>query len=167
MADDAAPIKIIERVGMTTHRILVFSDERHTSQIIRWVLEYKGYWVRSAVGLEAAIEALVKKNYGLVLAKFSSGAIDNVRLLRRTKQLNPEMKIILMGHKQNPAFPWEAYRIEVDDYLLMPISPIELWHRVNRCLEPALDLRLGETTEDGFISLTRRGENFAQEIPVG
>ena len=32
-------------------------------------------------------------------------------------------------------FPLEAYQIEVDDYLLMPVSPLELWRRVNRCLE--------------------------------
>jgi signal transduction histidine kinase len=32
-------------------------------------------------------------------------------------------------------FPLEAYEVEVDDYILMPISPAELWRRVSQCLE--------------------------------
>ena len=152
---------------MAKSRILVVGYEQKTSRTICWVLEYKGYKARSAFGPEAAIEALIEKNYDLVIAEFGNGSGDNLRVLRRAKQLNPRTRIILMNDNQSPLFPLEAYCLEVDDYLLMPISPIELWRRVSRCLEPALDLRLGETTEDKFISLTRRGENFAQEIPVG
>jgi signal transduction histidine kinase len=32
-------------------------------------------------------------------------------------------------------FPPEAYQIEVDDYILMPVNPTELWRRVSHCLE--------------------------------
>ena len=152
---------------MAKSRILVVGYEQKTSRTICWVLEYKGHKARPASGPEAAIEALIEKNYDLVIAEFGNGSGDNLRVLRRAKQLNPRTRIILMNDNQSPLFPLEAYCLEVDDYLLMPISPTELWRRVSRCLEPAPDLRLGETTEDRFISLTRRGDNFAQEIPVG
>lgn len=152
---------------MTTHSILVFSEERHTSPTICWVLEYKGYRVKSAVGFEAAIEALFKNNFDLVIAEFSNGAGGNLGLLRRAQQLNPKTKIILMCDKQSAMFPWEAYCIEADDYLLLPISPTELWRRVSQCLEATPDLTLGKTRRERLNSLTGRGGSFAQEIPLG
>lgn len=152
---------------MDKKRILVVGYEQHTSRTICWVLEYQGHKARSAFGPEAAIEALIKKNYDLVIAQFSQKSGDNLRVLRRAKQLNPEIKIILMHDNQSQIFPQEAYYIDVDDYLVMPISPLELWRRVGRCLEPVPDLRLGASSQDKFSSLTRTGGDFAQEILLG
>jgi hypothetical protein len=39
------------------------------------------------------------------------------------------------------AFPLEAYNIDIDDYIIMPISGSEFWRRVKDCLEgSAVDL---------------------------
>ena len=152
---------------MDKKRILVVGYEQHISRTICWVLEYQGHKARSAFGSGAAIEALIKKNYDLVIAQFSKTSGGGLGVLRRAKQLNPEIKIILMHDNQSPIFPLEAYCIEVDDYLLMPISPLELWRRVNRCLEPAPDLVLGASGQNRFGSRTRTGGDFAQEILLG
>jgi signal transduction histidine kinase len=124
---------------MATYDILLLGDGSHLFRTIAWVLEYKGYKVRAAASPEAALEVLVKKNYDLVIAKLNMGELDGVEVLKRAKRLNPEVKVIVVSGNHEVTFPREAYQIEVDDYLLMPVSPTELWRRVSHCLE-SLDI---------------------------
>jgi signal transduction histidine kinase len=120
---------------MAKYEILLLGDGSHLFRTIAWVLEYKGYAVKAAASPEAALEALVKKNYDLVLAKLSVTELDGVEVLKRAKRLNPEVKIMVVSGNHEVTFPPEAYQIEVDDYILMPVNPTELWRRVSYCLE--------------------------------
>ena len=120
---------------MAQYEILLLGDGSHLFRTMAWVLEYKGYAVKTAVSPEAALEALVKKNYDLVIAKLSMSDSDGVEVLKRAKRLNPEVKIMVVSGNHEVTFPPEAYQIDVDDYLLMPLSPTEMWRRVSQCLE--------------------------------
>jgi signal transduction histidine kinase len=120
---------------MAKYEILLLGDGSHLFRTIAWVLEYKGYSVRAAASPEAALEALVKKNYDLVIAKLSMTELDGVEVLKRAKRMNPEVKIMVVSNNHEVTFPPEAYQIEVDDYILMPVNPTELWRRVSHCLE--------------------------------
>ena len=120
---------------MTPQQILLFGDGSHLFRTIGWVLEYKGFRVRAAASPEAAIEALVKKNFDLVIARVTMGERDGIEVLKRAKKFNPRVKVMVISGSHDVTFPPEAYEIEVDDYLLMPISPLELWRRVSSCLE--------------------------------
>ena len=84
---------------------------------------------------EAALEAIVKKNYDLIVAKLTTADRESLDVLQRAKRLNPDVKIMAVSGNNEAIFPLEAYELEVDDYLLMPVSPPELWRRVSRCLE--------------------------------
>jgi DNA-binding NarL/FixJ family response regulator len=66
-------------------------------------------------------------------------------VLKRARKLNPDVKLILVSDDLNVGFPLETYRIEVDDYLLLPITPRELRRRVGKCLGKVLDLKATET----------------------
>ncbi len=120
---------------MAKYEILLLGDGSHLFRTIAWVLEYKGYSVRAAASPEAALEALVKKNYDLVIAKLTMAELDGIDVLIRAKRLNPEVKIMVVSGNHEVTFPREAYQIEVDDYIMMPVSPTELWRRVSHCLE--------------------------------
>ena len=92
---------------------------------------------------EAALEALVKKNYDQVIAKLTTADRESLDILKQAKRLNPEVKIMVVSGNNDAIFPLEAFQVEVDDYLLMPLSPPELWRRVSHCLEDreVLDLQ--------------------------
>ena len=98
-------------------------------------MDYKGFAVKVTATPEAALEALVKKNYDLVIAKLTTADRESLDILKRAKRLNPEVKIMVVSGNDDAIFPLEVYQIEVDDYLLMPVSPPELWRRVSHCLE--------------------------------
>jgi signal transduction histidine kinase len=120
---------------MAKYEILLLGDGSHLFRTIGWVLEYKGFAVRVSASPEAALEALVKKNYDLIITKLSMKELDNLDVLKRAKRMNPEVKVMVVSGNHEATFPLEAYQIDIDDYILMPVSPTELWRRVNHCLE--------------------------------
>ena len=120
---------------MANYEILLLGDGSHSFRTMGWVLEYKGFSVKALKSPEAALEALVKKNYDLIIAKLSREEKDNLAVLRQAKKINPLTKVMLITDRLDLAFPLEAYNIDIDDYIIMPISAGEFWRRVENCLE--------------------------------
>ena len=120
---------------MANYEILLLGDGSHPFRTMGWVLEYRGFSVKALRGPEAALEALVKKNYDLIIAKLSREERDNLTVLRQAKKINPLIKVILITDRLDLAFPLEAYNIDIDDYIIMPVSANEFWRRVENCLE--------------------------------
>ncbi len=120
---------------MAKSEILLLGDGSQPFRTMGWVLEYKGFSIKALRGPEAALEALVKKNYDLIIARLSREENDNLTVLRQAKKINPLTKIILITDSLDLAFPLEAYNIDIDDYIIMPISAGEFWRRVENCLE--------------------------------
>lgn len=143
---------------MTKQDILVIGDGTNLLKTIGWVLDYKGFAVRVTASPEDALEALVKKNYDLVIAKLTTADRESLDILKRAKRLNPEVKIMIVSGNNDAVFPLEAFQVEADDYLLMPLSPAELWRRVSHCLEDreVLDLQpvQGMAASSGGSDLT-------------
>lgn len=143
---------------MAKHDILLIGDGTNLLETIGWVLDYKGFAVKVTASPEAALEALVKKNYDLVIAKLSSADRENLDILERAKRLNPEVRTMIVSDKDDGILPLEAYQVEVDDYLQMPLSPLELWRRVSHCLEDreVIDLQPvpGATASTGWGEVT-------------
>jgi signal transduction histidine kinase len=128
---------------MAKYDILLIGDDTRLLQTIGWVLEHKGCAVNATATPEAALEALVRKNYDLVVVQLTPDSLEGLDILKRAQRLNPGAKVMVVSGNNDAVFPMEAYRIEVDDYILMPVSPTELWRRVNHCLEgpPVVDLQ--------------------------
>jgi DNA-binding response OmpR family regulator len=120
---------------MAKNDILLIGDGTNLLKTIGWVLDYKGFAVKVTGSPEAALEALVKKNYDLVIAKLTTADMESLEILKRAKRLNREVKIMVVSGNGDGIFPVEVYQVEVDDYLLMPVNPMELWRRVSHCLE--------------------------------
>ena len=57
---------------MARHDILLIGDGTKLLKTIGWVLDYKGFAVKVTASPEAALEALVKKNYDLVIGKLTT-----------------------------------------------------------------------------------------------
>jgi signal transduction histidine kinase len=119
---------------MAKYDILLVGDGTNLLRTIGWVLEYKGFAVKATATPEAALEALVKKNYDLVIGKLTADDREVLDILDRAKRFNPDVKVMVISANGEAIFPLEAYELEIDDYILMPVSPAELWRRVSQCL---------------------------------
>ncbi len=120
---------------MAKSEILLLGDGSYSFRNMGWVLEYSGFSIRAVKGPVAALEALVKKNYDLIIAKLSTKKEENLSILRQARKINPSAKIMLVTDRLDLAFPIEAYNLDIDDYIIMPISAGEFWRRVKNCLE--------------------------------
>lgn len=146
---------------MAKYEILLLGDGSHLFRTMAWVLEYKGFAVRTSISPEAALEALVKKNYDLIIAKLSLEELNNLDVLKRAKRMNPEVKVMVVSGNHEMTFPLEAYQLEIDDYILMPVSPTELWRRVNSCLEnlEVVDLTAVSSPAPSLADINERALN--------
>ena len=142
---------------MTKYEILLLGDESHSFRTVGWVLEYRGFSVKAVRSPEAALEDLVKKNYDLIIARLSMDKRDNLEVLIRAKRLNPETKVILISGSLDMTFPLETYQIDIDDYIIMPVSASELWRRVQTCLDGlVVDLVPKQTTSRSVSEIEER-----------
>ncbi len=137
--------------------ILLLGDGSHLFRAMGWVLKSKDYRVERALEPETAVEALVKKNFDLIIARLTSEETEVLEVLKWARRLNPGVKIMAISRPQDQPFPWKAYHIGLDDYILLPISAGELWRRVNKCLEQAS----GGDPESGAASPGPAGEDWA------
>jgi len=131
---------------MAKSEILLLGDGSPPLQNMGWILEYRGFSIKALRGSEAALETLVKKNYDLIIAKFLRGEKDILLVLRQAKKINPLTKIMLITNSLDLAFPLEAYDIDIDDYIIMPISAGEFWLRVETCLDGLVIDRIPENS---------------------
>jgi len=120
---------------MAKYEILLLGDGSPPMRTICWVLEYRGFSIKALRGSKAVLEALVKKNHDLIIAKLSRGEKDILTVLRQARKINPLTKIMLITNRLDLALPLEAYDIDIDDYIIMPISAGEFWRRVENCLD--------------------------------
>jgi DNA-binding response OmpR family regulator len=138
---------------MAKYNILLIGEGANILKTIGWVLDYKGCAIKVTASPEAALEALVKKNYDLVIAKLTTADSESFDILQRASRLNPEVKIMVVAGNNDVIFPLEDYEFEVDDYILMPVSPAELWCRVIHCLEDreVIDLQPVRGSASSFL----------------
>jgi signal transduction histidine kinase len=119
---------------MAAFEILLLSDGSSLFRTLAWALESKGYGMAAVSSPEAAIESLAVKNYDLLIVKLTLEPHGGMDVVKQARKLNPETRIMVVGGDHQVAFPLDAYRLKIDDYVLMPCSPAELWRRIAGCL---------------------------------
>ena len=82
---------------MAKYDILLIGDDTNLLKTLGWVLDYKGFAVKVTATPEAALEAMVKKNYNLVIAQLAMGDRESLDILQLAKRLNPEVKIMAVS----------------------------------------------------------------------
>ncbi len=118
---------------MRPEDILIVNDGSPFLKTIGRILASKGH--RTCVtdsSLEALAE-LTKKYFRLVIVKLPGKTADSPALLNAVKDLNPEARLIILGEEER--LPVEAFQLAVDDYILLPCRPVEVWRRITSCLK--------------------------------
>ncbi len=131
--------------------LLVLLDENpHSSMSIVLALQDVGYDVTTAINSQCASEALRAKDFDLVIT-------DCLDVLKKAKEVSPETMVIMLSSNYKVTFVITALRLGADDYILEPVSLIELRHLVAHRLEKLEVKRshsqseLGEGTSTGNI----------------
>jgi DNA-binding response OmpR family regulator len=115
-------------------KILLVDDGSPNLEKLGYLLNAEGYQVTLAATAPAALEALEEASFDLLIAPMVQGPEAGLVVLKKARHLRPRMAtMILIGHSL--ALPAEAYKLQVDDYLLLPCGASEFSRRVAACLK--------------------------------
>jgi len=116
---------------MIERRLLVVDDEQAILDTLGTIFEQNGYRVVVAETVAKALQAISREPFDVLIADLNIGQPGDgftvVSALRRTQ---PEaIALILTGY---PAFDsaLQAIREQVDDFLVKPVHPLDLLHKV-------------------------------------
>lgn len=120
---------------LTGYAVLLIAEDAHLYRKLGWVLEHKGCKVQRTGPEALQGEGLQVCQCDLILTQINGDDAEKLAALRQIKKISPRVRMILCSREGESAFPLEAYQLEVDDYLLMPLRLAEIWRRVVTCLK--------------------------------
>lgn len=118
---------------MKPEDILIVNDGSPFLKTIGLLLADKGHRTSVTDGHSEALRELARKYFRLVIVKVQEKTADSLALLKAVKDLNPKARLIILG--EDACLPVEAFQIAVEDYILLPCRPVEVWRRITSCLK--------------------------------
>ncbi|MFZ2088530.1 MAG: ATP-binding protein [Desulfobaccales bacterium] len=126
--------------------ILIFNDGSTFLKTIGLILADKGHRTCVTDSPLEAIEELTRTSFRLVILKLQGKTAGYPALLNAVQDLHPEARLIILG--EDARFPGEAFHLEVDDYILLPCRPVEVWRRITGCLKALRGAAAPETVQE-------------------
>ncbi len=114
--------------------LLIVDDDESVCRTFALVLRRAGYTVDVAQSGEAAVEALGREQFSVVLCDMRMPGIDGVEVLRRARALDPEVALIVITAVDDAATAMAALRAGASEYLTKPIDREVLVGAVARAL---------------------------------
>ena len=119
----------------TRGSILLAEDEDGVRTSLEEVLGEEGYDVVATPDGAAAIAALDRREFDLVLSDLRMPHADGLAVLRHTREIAPQTLCLLMTAHATVDTAIAALRGGVEDYLLKPIIFDELLHKIASLLQ--------------------------------
>ncbi len=116
-------------------RILVVDDEPNIVEVMRSALLSEGYDVTATSQPEQAERLIVEHDYDLVMSDLKMSPIDGLGILRRAKEKDERLQVILVTAFSTIETAVEAMKAGAYDYVLKPFKLAELKLVVRRALE--------------------------------
>jgi DNA-binding NtrC family response regulator len=118
--------------------ILIVDDEKLLLESIVKSLSEAGYSTYAAASGKAALTIYENNNLDLLLLDVKLPDIDGISILKRIREKDPELPIIIMTAYSGIRGAVEAIKSGAYDYVAKPFDVEELLHVIKRCLESQL-----------------------------
>ena len=120
---------------MARTRILVVEDERAQRDALKTYLARAAYEVDSVSTGEEALKLLLSRSYAVMLTDLRLPEMDGLTLLRRAREIDDRLMVLLMTAYASVESAVEALRLGAHDYLLKPLYLEEVTRKVARLVE--------------------------------
>jgi len=130
--------------------ILVTDDELVMRDSLKEWLDDEGFSVQMAASGDEALEMLARKTYHLLLTDIKMPGMDGVELLKRAKEIQPDLYVVMMTAYATVETAVEAMKIGALDYLMKPFDPDVLIPKVLQIYED-VEISKGQRLEFGAI----------------
>lgn len=113
-------------------RVLVVDDEFVVRDSIKEWLTVEGYEVEMAESGFEAVEKLAHHPYALMLVDIKMPGMDGVEVLKRAKEMIPDIPVVMMTAYATVETAVEAMKVGARDYLMKPFDPEAMAALVDR-----------------------------------
>ena len=119
---------------MTDRRILIVDDELSVrSSLEEWFKE-DGFQVETAEDGQAALRAMDRGPYDIVLLDLKMPGMDGISVQKRIREIDPEATIIILTAYASVQTAVEALKLGAFDYVTKPVDPDDLSNLVRNAL---------------------------------
>jgi DNA-binding NtrC family response regulator len=108
-------------VSEPTGRLLIVEDERAQRDALVQYLSRRGHQVVGLSTGEEALERLARESFGLLVTDLRLPGVDGLAVVRRARELDEEMGVLLITAFASVESAIEALRLGAHDYLLKPL----------------------------------------------
>ena len=139
---------------MSAGNILLVDDEPYVRDSLSAVLHRRGFEVRCADGVEEALSGHALEGLDAVVTDLRMPGPDGLDLLRRLRDVEPELPVIVLTGHGTVTSAVECMRAGAHEYLLKPVDPEALVLLLQRTVRAArerreLDYLRGDGVEPG------------------
>ena len=114
--------------------LLIVDDDEGIRRTFAQILGRAGHTVDTAASGEAAIEALGREQFAALICDVRMPGIDGLSVLRRARELDPQVMLIVISAVDDAATALAALRAGAAEYLTKPIDRETLEATVGRTL---------------------------------
>ena len=115
--------------------LLIVDDQAGYREVLKTIFEDDGYKVSTANDGRAALDFLSANPCDLVLSDVRMPDIDGIELLRRARESDPHIGMVMMTAFGTMDTAREAFKLGADDFIQKPFNNDELRVIVKRTLE--------------------------------
>lgn len=115
-------------------KILLVDDDTTFCLMLKTWLEKRGYEVTEVFSGEAALKALVKEKYEVVLTDLRLPDKDGLFVLKNVKSRCPDTQVILMTGYADIQTAVQAMKLGAFDYVAKPVIPEEILKKIQEAL---------------------------------
>ena len=152
-------------------KVLVVDDEPPIRKLLRLGLSTQGYDILDAPSGKVALELIAQKP-DLIILDLGLPDIDGLELLRRMRQANEGVPIVVLSSRGEEAAKVQALDLGADDYVTKPFGMDELLARIRAALRHQLQVhgerpvfRVGDLSVDLVRRIVRLGEKEVKLSP--
>ncbi len=120
---------------MINKPILIVDDEKNIRLTLSQALETLGAEIDTAANGEEALTKLKEKGFGLILLDIRMPGMDGMEVLRRVREIRPDIRIIMITAYGTVESAVEAMKLGAVDFLQKPFEPEEIRELVLRVMD--------------------------------
>ncbi len=120
---------------MKSKSILIVDDEKNIRLTLSQALEVFDVDIETAASGEKALEKLNEKEFGLVLLDLRLPGMDGMEVLRRLREIRPDIRVIMITAHGTVESAVEAMKLGACDFLQKPFIPDEIRNLVSRVVD--------------------------------
>jgi FixJ family two-component response regulator len=131
---------------MKPNRVLIVDDEKNVRLTLSQALEALELESDGAVNGEEALAKLEEADFGLMLLDLKMPGMDGMKVLRRVREIRPDIKVIIITAHGTIDSAVEAMKLGAVDFIQKPFAPKEIRGLVKRVMDR--DVLQTETAKD-------------------